>query len=215
VVFRRQTRLLWMLGAMALMGIGFSSFVYVGSLRHFGMMYVAVVAGLWMMQHRTGRVSRAAYVLLGTSALAGLTVEYGQWHRPFADDAATAQWLRAEHLENAALIATPDANTIGVPELLDRPVYQLDCRCVDRFLKFDARRDDFDPERQVPERLVEAVHTLHAPEMVFLINRTLKEEEVRAVGEAGIQTSLLARFEDGDRPDEHFMVYRVSLAPRD
>ena len=125
-IFRRTPRLLLMIGALAVVGILFSHLIYEGSMRHYGIIFLGFIAGIWILRYRNQPVSRVAYLLLALNAVGGATAAVGQWIRPFADDYAVVDWLRAKHLENADLIGTPDTNVVGgrgalgAPDVLSR-----------------------------------------------------------------------------------------------
>jgi hypothetical protein len=208
-VFRKRPRMLLMLGAIAIVGTAFTHLVYLGSLRHFGIMFIAFLFGIWILRYRHEFVSKIAYVLLALSALSGAAAACGQWLHPFADDAAAAAWMRQHGLENASLIGTPDTHVVGLAEMLQRPMYFLDCSCVDTYMKFSARRDNFDPKVEVPARLERAVHDLHAPVMVLAMNRPFTDAEQQQLSQALIETVPLAQFTEGDIVDEHFFLYKV------
>jgi hypothetical protein len=208
-----------MLGALAFVGIGFSHLIYMGSPRHFGILFVGFLAGLWMLRGRGEQVSVAAYVLLALSAIGGAAAEYGQWARPFADDDAAVHWIEQQHLQDAELIGFPDANVVGVAEQLHRPMYFLDCACIDTYMKFSRRRDDFDIDHGVPSGLVQAVRTLHAQTpsgqiMIFMMNRPLTDEEAKQLAASSVDVVPLAQFIEGDVVDEHFFLYKVTLSAR-
>ncbi len=198
-------------------GILFSFFVYTGSLRHFGILFLAFLVAVWLLRFRGEPVSRGAYLLFALSALGGLATAYGQWSHPFADDQDAALWLRTHGLGQAALIGMPDTHVIGLAEQLQRPMYQLDCRCTDTYLLWSTRRDNFDSAYQTGERLAEAVHRIepsHPPAMVFVTNVPLTPGlQVELIGR-GIQATLLTAITAGDIDDEHFWIYRVGEAAR-
>jgi len=211
LVFRRSTALLAMMASLAFVGILFSHLIYTGSVRHFGIIFIGFLAGLWILRSRGERVHAAAWFLLGMSALSGVAAAYGQWARPFADDDDAAHWLIDHHLQDAALIGFPDANVIGVPERLERPMYFLDCACIDTYMKFSRRRDDFDVSHGVPAGLAQAVRTIHGQEMIFVVNRPLSDDELQQLGQDSVSVASLAQFTRGDIVDEHFFLYKVSL----
>lgn len=212
-VFRTERRLATMLAIVACLGIMFSTLLYpIAAMRHFGILYIAFLVALWIMRYRRAVVSPLVYVFLVLSTLGGLAAEYGQWSHPFADDTAAANWLQKENLQNASLIGTPDANVFGVPELLDRPMYQLDCECVDTYMKYSNRRDSYSV-RQMPDRLVGAVHLLKSSQMILIMNRLIYPAEDEKLKSEGVATSPLASFTSGDISNEHIYLYKIDLSP--
>jgi hypothetical protein len=194
--FRKQPRLLWMMILLSVAGTAFFDLIYLGSVRHSGIMYLAVMAAIWFLRYRGEMVAPAAYGLLVLGAIGGLETAYGQWARPFSDDAATAQWIRQEHLDTLPLIGTPDTHTI-----------------VDTYMKFSNRRDDFDPEHDIPGRLAQALRDLHTNDALFLTNSPLTVQMQQQIAAQHVQLRLLKKFENGERFDEHFIVYDVRPAP--
>jgi hypothetical protein len=210
--FRRSPRLLAMMGSLLLVGFLFNHLVYDGSLRHFGIVFIGFVAGVWMLRSAGRAVPVTAYLLLGLNSIAGGAAAYGQWAHPFVDDAAVVAWLKTQGLENAALIGTPDTHVVGVAERLHRSMYFLDCSCVDSYMKFSNRRDHFDADHAMPEKLAEAVHDLHAPAMILMMNRTVSATEEGQLRALSIEAQPLAEFRQGDLADEQFYLYKVGLA---
>ena len=212
-IFRRWPRLLLMMGALAFVGIVFTHVVYDGSMRHFGIIFVGFVAGIWILRYRNQPVSRLAYLLLALNAVGGATAAIGQWVRPFTDDATVVQWLQANHLDQADLIGTPDTHVVGVAERLQRPMYFLDCGCVDTYMKFSNRRDAYDSLKDLPAALATALQRLHGPEKVLMLNRELTESEAAGLKTEGVRAEPIASFTRGDVVDEHYFLYKVSLGP--
>lgn len=212
-IFRTHRRLGLMLAAISVMGILFSNATSVAAIRHIGIGYIAFLVALWMMRFRGEQVSSLSYVLLGFAVVGNIYNVARQWGRPFADDDVTAQWIRDNHLDNEPLMGTPDTNIIGVPERLQRPVYEIECNCVDRVLTFSHRRDDFDVRKDIPARMVRGVKTLGAPSVLFLMNRPLTAEEQGELSDGRVAAAPLAKFDRGYVSDEHFYVYRLTLTP--
>ncbi len=164
-LFRRERNLLALLLATACAGIAFGHLIYQGSMRQFGVMFMAFLVALWIQRGRIARVPTLVYVFLGLSALGGLQAAVAQWARPFSNAGNAARWIRDHGKENEPLIGQKDTNAIGVAEMLRRPMYQLECSCTDRFLLFSDRRDQYS-EDQLPSRLARAMGDVHAPASV-------------------------------------------------
>jgi hypothetical protein len=81
-------------------------------------------------------------------------------------------------------------------------------------MKFSNRRDAFDPDKDLLPALEKAAHSLHAPEMVLLINRPLTDEETKQLAGSAVDLVPVAQFTQGDIVDEHFFLYKVSLGAR-
>jgi hypothetical protein len=98
-----------------------------------------------------------------------------------------------------------------VPERLQRPVYQLECRCVDRVLTFARRRDGFNVQTDLSARMIEAVQKLGPQDALLIENRVLTRQEQAALAQGSVSATLLAKFDRGYVADEHFFVYRLSM----
>ena len=92
-------------------------------------------------------------------------------------------------------------------------MYFLDCGCVDTYMKFSKRRDDFNPVKDVPNAVKTALTTLHAPEKILLMSYQLTDAETAELRADAIQVEPIARFTRGDVVDEHYFLYKVSLVP--
>ncbi len=211
LAFRGNGRMSLLLLAVTLAGMAFSMILNVGGVRHIGILYIAVLVAFWMMRFRAEPVSPFVYVLFGLLVVSTAYAIHDQWGIPYVDDDATAQWILQQHLEDMPLMGTPDTNIIGVPERLQRPVYQLECRCDDRVLTFARRRDGFNFLTDVPERTIEGMQKLGGKDAILLENRMLTAPQQAALTQGGVSAVLLARFDRGYVDDEHFFVYRLSL----
>ena len=147
--FRRDRRLLAMVGLMIAIGVLFGDLIYMGYERHDGIVFLAFVVALWIQTKQRRRLPVAAVVLLVLSAVGGVAAAAGQWVHPFSYLQPTAQYIKDHRLEDQPLIVAFDP---GVAELLQKPAYFLECDCSEIFLLFSNRRDHFLPE-QIPARL--------------------------------------------------------------
>jgi hypothetical protein len=212
--FRHEKRLLLMLAAYGVMLILFMHLVYMGYSRHFGTMFVAFVAALWIQraQEATARPSaplRFALIPLGLSACAGIVAAYASWTHPFSQAGATAQWLRANHYDRAPLAGTPDFSVANVAEHLGRSMYFLDCNCSDVVMQFWDRRDNFS-EKEIPTRLALAAAQSQQPFLIYIMGaRPLNEDELRAIAGHSLETTPLAQFTGAEEPEENFFVYKI------
>jgi hypothetical protein len=212
--FRHEKRLLFMLAVYGVTLILFMHLVYMGYSRHFGTMFVAFVAALWIQRAQEATTSpstplRFAFIPLGLSACAGIVAAYGSWTHPFSQAGATAQWLRANHYDGAALAGTPDFSVANVAEHLGRPMYFLDCNCSDVVMQFWDRRDNFS-EKEIPARLALAAAHSQQPFLIYIMGaRPLREDERRALAGHSLETTPLAQFTGAEEPEENFFVYKI------
>jgi hypothetical protein len=146
--------------------------------------------------------------LLLLSAVAGVLAAIAQWDHPFSQGSAVVAWLRANGLERAPLVGTPDTSVIGIAEQLKRPLYMLDCNCSNTFLLFSNQRDDFNPV-QTPQRLELAARKLNASDLVLITTYPLPDERVAAIKAEGFSIQMAAKFTGAEDWEENYYVYRV------
>jgi hypothetical protein len=206
-ILRGHRRLL-LIPALTFAGsIAVGQFIYANSIRHWGVNFIAFVAVLWIHRIWSQARSYLIIVLLAINAVAGIAISVQQYPRTFSEGRHTAAWIRDTH-PDAALVGTPDTLTMVVAQYLGKPIYQLDCSCIDTYLFYNKRRDAFD-KRQIPDRLARAVQELAGRSILFLITRPLTETELGAIGQRGVEATWLAAFNHSVY-DENFYVYRVS-----
>jgi hypothetical protein len=211
-VFRRDRRLLFILGATALGAIGFGTAVYEGSVRHWGIVFVAFLVALWMQRARTPRRSIIVLALLAIGALGGLAAEAGQWMRPFSNTRLAASWLTAHGLQDEALIGFPDYTVEAVSVYLRRPIWFLNCECRATYLIWNRQRSGLEPPGIVAQRLVHAAQQPGAERAILLAGRALGDDERAALAAAGLRATELAHFTGAERPFEDLILYRLGPA---
>lgn len=212
-LFRRDGRALLVLGLTAAGAVVFGQLIYPGWMRHWGITFVAFVVALWMQRSWRPQPSWLAVALLWFGALAGGAALTREAARPFSYAGAAAQWLRDHDLRDAALIGTPDTSAAGVAELLRRPMYFLDCSCVDSFLRFQNRRDSYLVE-QLPDRLMAAMDWAAARPAVLVNSYPVSEDQREALSARRIQVEQLAAFIGAIAPEEDFYLYKVTSPAR-
>ena len=212
--FRKDRNLLILMAAALALGIVFADVVYEGNARNWGIVFVSFVAGLWMQgaQARSKgekpRWSVWTYGLFSLSMVAGVCAMVGSWSHPFSRARETALWLKQNAPANAAIVGDPDVSFASVAEEMQRPVYFLECGCVDTFKLFAKTREDF-PESEMPWRLNRALNDLHTQELLFVFYRPLNEQDAARLGEANLIATPVKSFAGADVLTESFFVYRV------
>ena len=210
-LFRSSRNLLALMTAAILAGVAFGHLVYAGSVRHFGITFLAFLAAIWILRAQRSALPRLALLLLTCSALAGVFAAVGQWRRPFSNAEATASWLRQEHLADAPMAGFPDTSVASIAELLQRPVYFLDCSCSDRFMLFSKRRDSFN-ESETLDRLLQAGRDLHTSDFLFIDANTLDPSQLASLEDRSASVTLLRSFSGAEEGQENFFVYRVNTS---
>jgi hypothetical protein len=221
--FRRERRAQLLMVLTICFGIAFADIVYIGRVRHWGITVVSFLVSLWLMRAKLNRMPAeqggvrrlpwSAYALLSLSVVAGMIATVSTWAHPFSQSARAAQWLRQNQLADAALVGEPDVSFSSVAEQLQRPVYYLECACVDRFKLFSAARGSY-PIVELPDRLALAAKNLHTEQLIFFRWRKLEPEEIEALGQRGFSVTLLAVLDGADSWLENYHIYRIArMAP--
>ncbi|HUB11454.1 MAG TPA: hypothetical protein VMB34_05815 [Acetobacteraceae bacterium] len=210
--FRRDWRSLATLGLTAIGATTFGQLIYPGSPRHWGIVFVAFVVALWMQRYRRPGHALTTVTVLWLGAVAGGIFWVFAALHPFSNASAAATWLEDHNMRDAAIIGSPDTSTAGVAELLGRPIYFLDCSCVDTFLWFQKRRDDYRAE-QFPTRLVAAVAWAGTRPTVLVDDHPVTGQQRDALSAHGIHLERLADFTGAIEAGEDFYLYRVAHQP--
>jgi hypothetical protein len=220
--FRREKRLMFMLAFYGSVLIAFMHLVYEGSSRHYGTMFVAFLAALWIQRSEDAKRSispsisagfeprppRYALIPLGVCAWAGIVVAYASWTHPFSQARAASQWIRANDYDGLPLAGTPDYAAVNVAEHLGRPMYFPECNCTDTFMQFWNRRDHFS-QAQLPGRLALAVGQARQHDLIYVGVRALTNDELRALANHSIEARPLAQFTGAEEPEENFFLYEL------
>jgi len=210
--FRKRTSLLLLMAVAIAGGTALEHLVYPGSERHFGLVFLAFVAGAWILRaSEPGQpLAWTIYVLLGISALSSVRAVIGSWKHPFSNDKRAAEWIMANHLERMPFVAEQDTSAVGVAEYLHRPVYMIECSCADTYLLFSSRRDNF-TDADAPSRILEAEHFYHDRPLLFMRVRPITPFEQGRLQSEGFEIEPLASFTGAEEIYENFYFYRLTL----
>jgi hypothetical protein len=143
LMFARKPAVLFFYTAGSLSLLAFNHFVFAGSLRHIGQLFLVFVASLWLarlplykwrlpkpLKRWTGVHTRGAHVLIGvvfTVQLASTAVLYAaDLRRPFSNATMAADVLRRPELIDLPLAASAAPAASPIAGLLDRPIHYLD-----------------------------------------------------------------------------------------
>jgi hypothetical protein len=210
--FRGRWNLLVMIGPTIVAGTLLSHLIYPGSERHFGMVFLAFVAAAWIARANAPLILLPwpVYALMGLSALSSVWAVIGSWERPFSYDKAAAEWIVRSHLDGMPLVTEGDTSAVGVAEYLHRPVYMIECSCVDTYLLFSSRRDNYSDD-EAPQRILQAEHFYHGVPILFMREYPMKSDEEQKLKEEGFQIQPLASFSEAEEVAENFYFYRLTL----
>ena len=202
-VFRRHGSLLVLVFSTCFFMICVGQLVYYGSLRHFAMTFLAFLLGLWLLRSGGDAVRWPAYVLLGLTVVGGVDAAWGSWQRPFSQEEAAAGWIVAHHLEEGAIVAPP---SLGA--LLKRPVYVLQCACLEEFFLY--KRGWEDTGFHVADLTHAAGDIARDRTLTYVGSEPLTDEQVREIVKNGLAVQPLAAFEGAEVETEDMYLYAVS-----
>jgi hypothetical protein len=206
--FRRHRSLLLLIGSTVVFSVTFGHLIYEGSMRHFGVTFLAFLGGIWILRSQLQRLPLPAYALLGLTSVAGCIAAFQAWQRPFSNAESAASWIKAHRFETTAIVGTPDTSVAGIAVLLHRPIYMLDCGCVDSFVFFSNRRDAF-LISQIPDRLLIANNSLHTPGFAYIGTVPLSAAQEAEIENKGLVIKPLASFTGAEADDEDFYIYKM------
>jgi hypothetical protein len=181
---------------------------FVGTARHHGIVFLALIAAAWMARARSGTAGSSAWALravLLASAAAGVLTLASEL-RPFSQSRNAAQWLRQNGLADAFLIASRDAQASSVAGYLGRPLYYLECECVGTFILWNGARQSPLSGEQFRARLTRALDHAGGREPILIRNRPIAPDELAS---ADSSVALLQSFPEAET-DEVYWIYRVS-----
>lgn len=216
--FRGRWSLLLMLAATIVAGTLLGHLIYPGSERHFGVVFLAFLAAAWIIrsEQQANLLPWPVYLLLGISVASSVWALIGSWERPFSCDKAAAEWILRNHLEDMPLVGNLDTSVVDVAQYLHRPVYMIECSCVDTYLLYSTRRDNYKESWQA-QRVLEAANYYHGQPILFMMTSRMKPEEREALETEGFEIQPLAEFSEAEEVWENFYFYRLTLAdaPKD
>ncbi len=217
--FRGRWNLLMMIGVTIVAGTLFGHLIYLGSERHFGVVFLAFMAAAWIVraENLTNLLAMADLRTSGDYPVwQSVWALIGSWERPFSYDKAAAEWIVQNHLENMPIVGDDDTSAVDVVQYLHRPVYMIECSCVDTYLLYSSRRDNYEKSWQA-ERVLEAAHYYHDQPILFMMVHRMHPDEWQQLEAEGFQIEPLAEFSEAEEVAENFYFYRLTLvdAPKD
>ncbi len=204
---RDRPRLLAVFLVTSLGAALFGHLVYAVAVRHWGIVFTALVTCLWMARANGGARSRLVAVLLVIGAIGGVQAQVLQWDRPFSMAEATARWIAGSDVRDRALIGFDDTHTPAVAAFLGRPMAMPECDCVAARASFNRARDGFRRDT-----LPAALDRLLGAEALLVASTVFGAEEIGRIGALGMTLTLL-HAETGGWTSESFWVYGLTRQP--
>jgi hypothetical protein len=187
---------------------------FAGDARHHGVVFLAFIAAVWTAraQRSPTVLSSALFVLLlAINAFAGL-LTLASAARPFSESRSAAAWLRQNHLADAFLIGSRDAQVSSVSGYLGRPIYYLECECRGTFVVWNDKRNSMISDAEFWRRLAIAANRAGQADAILIRYRPVASAEL-ARNPADLLLTELARF-TGATTDENYWIYRLGMAAK-
>jgi hypothetical protein len=130
--------------------IGFFDMKYLGTLRHWGYLYILFVACAWLLfkEQQGQKASKrlklyqqvVIYFLVSLQFVAGGIAVYKDYKYPFSDAKAAASYIKSAKLENLPIVGVLDYNTETVLGYLNKTAFYPQSGSWGSFVIWDARR---------------------------------------------------------------------------
>ncbi len=203
VVLRRDGAALAVFMVSVAGAVAFGHLFHAVAVRHWGIVFTAFLACLWMARlHGAGR-SRVLVVLLLLGAVGGAEAMYLQWRLPFSQASAAARWIEGSPYGFRPLIGVPDAPSAAVAALLARDLTMAECTCTAPRAVFTTARDGFHRDM-----LPDALSRLAGPASLLVSAWELSPSELAAIAARGLNPRAVAAF-TGAWVDEEFYLYTL------
>ena len=215
-IFRRERNLLLLMALTLGAGILFADVVYAGRARHWGISFLAFLIALWMQHAKRERTGEPrpqkwdlwAYALMCLAAISGVFATASSWTHPFSQAGNTAAWIRSHEPANVAIVDDWDFNLTAVAQQLGRPVYFLECACVDNFKLFAHSRDRFD-RVELPARLNLAMKNLNSPTLLLVNSDPLTPADMIALRQASLVAKAIITFDGAEVAWQNYYLYSI------
>ena len=212
ILFRKNPRLLAFMALTIVASILFAHLIYMGYIRHFGVVFLAFLLAYWIKRSQEEVVARTAVVLLLLATCGGVGAVAASWTHPFSNSEAAAKWLVAHHLADKPIVGFPDFSTAAIAEHLNRPIYFSQCDCSDTYMQFSRRRDDVADEH-LTEHLRRVDSNLNTTDYTLIVTDPLWPEEERDLKQDHQSVTLIASFTGAEEHYENFYLYDVRRVP--
>jgi hypothetical protein len=214
VAFRRVGRVAVVLAIGMLLIALFHAYQYGGYLRHWGHLFVLLVACLWLhAKHATGP-SRLLYALATmTMALQAITcvrAVRAEVELPFSGALEAASYLRDNHLDQLPILGSYDHAVSAVAGYLDRRFVSAETGEYIQSVVFHNRRTEAPSVHDILEHGRAMLRESASP-VVLLLNFDPEGESVPDVPD--VRMELLRVTNPCLRGDETFWIYRLTLVP--
>jgi hypothetical protein len=135
------------------------------------------------------------------------------WHRPFSRARDTAQWIEKNVPSDTLVTGGIDVNLASMGEEMQRPMYFLECQCMDTFKLFSRDHENF-AETEIPARLKEALDLQQRQSLVFVTYRPLYADDSQRFSDVHLEVKLLKVFAGAEMINDNYFVYQATKPAR-
>jgi hypothetical protein len=185
---------------------------FLGQSRQHGIVFLALVAAVWMASARVplaGWRARTWRVLLVVSALGGLLTLTSET-RIFSHGRSVAEWLARNRLADAFIMGSRDTTMSTISGYLQRPIYYLECECFGRFIVWNPRRSQFIDSAEIVRRAQRALAANRGRDVILIANRVITPQDI-AVNAPDLTLTLLQTFAGAEVESENYFVFRAAM----
>jgi hypothetical protein len=188
----------------AILFIGY--FKFQGSLRHWGYIFLALLASLWLaapfLQHRA-KIYFTIFLLL--QAALGIHAWATDVAYVFSPAKEAASFIRKSECNHFPLAGSRDALVSGVSGFLNRPMFYAEANHLGRFIVWTRDSKKVLPKEEVAVRIEKYFRDNNSLHFCFLATENWD------AAPKGWSMKKLADFRTSIRTDERFSLYEVSL----
>ncbi len=193
----------------------FTNFMYFGSLRHHGHLFIIFIASLWISNYYPDQEFRLwpvnklnnsfdryknifVVLLLATHVVAGLFASAMDWVHPFSASKAVANFIKDRGMENMVILGYPDTTASAVSGYLNRMLYYPSGNRFGSFIIFEPYWNRKVSEEEVLRR-AEQLMVDRKSDLLLLLHSGLKNPTD--------SIAMLKEFNESIVEDETFFLY--------
>lgn len=113
-----------------------STAIYPASNRHYGVIYIVIVACHWIAREEGEASSKTFRLCLALCALAGIWTTYWSLGAPFSSGRMVAEWTAREARPGQAIASFPTAHSSDMAAYLRTPSFNLESGRAEMFVRF-------------------------------------------------------------------------------
>ena len=225
--------LLYIFGTLEV--ILFTYVKFLGAARHFGHLYILLIAALWIADHypksnllvglffnlpsglkkifliwaKFVKKYKTVFIMVILYAqLAGGIVAFSRdLLIPYSASREAAKFIKNQQLEQMFIVGSRDANVSPICGYLNRKIYYPERQGIGSFVLFNSQRKDVDSTTVLEQ--VSQIIKQKPSDILLILNNELK------ISRADLSVSLLAKFTKSFIGNEKYYLYRVNSAIKD